>query len=81
MKKILILVLLSTMVSLGKSNGVPKNLTPKANIQKLKFLICTGEWHYTYYTDGSKSSATNTSCWNLRQGHHTTTITYPKNEE
>lgn len=68
------------MVSFGKSKGVPKNVTPKANIQKLKSIICFG-WHYTYYSDGSLAGKTSNNCWNASDGHHTVVITYPRREE
>jgi hypothetical protein len=75
MKKILFLLLISTVVSFGRTKKVPSRLTPKTHIKKLKNMICFG-WKKIYNDAGEEIGKHSDNCWNASQGNHNITILY-----
>ena len=85
MKKILFILLISTVASFGKTKGVPSKgkmkvasskSTPKPQTIKPNIVTCIG-WNTIYSnTTGEAIGKQSNNCWNARQGFHRVTILY-----
>jgi hypothetical protein len=76
MKKILFLLLISSVAAFGKTKGNHSKPIPKAQLSKIKSMICFG-WENIYSsTTGEVIGKRSDNCWNARQGSHSTTVLY-----
>jgi hypothetical protein len=85
MKKILFILLISTVASFGKTKGVPSKgkmkdasskSTPKPQIVKPNIVTCIGWTDIVSNTTGEVIGKRSNNCWNASQGFHRVTILY-----
>lgn len=85
MKKILFILLISTVATFGKTKGVPSNgrtknvpskSITKPQISKPSIITCIGWTDIVSSTTGEVIGKRSNNCWNASQGFHRVTILY-----